>query len=127
VLHTDFAALTLRSVEAQDIWAMEIYTDKLEVENNETERRFQTRIGEHIAFTKYYRSQDLITLVHTEVPKPLEGQGVAGKLARAALDYARSNRLYVVPQCSFMADYIRKHPEHQSLVDPDSRWLLSES
>ncbi|PYQ38868.1 MAG: hypothetical protein DMF77_23120 [Acidobacteria bacterium] len=45
--------------------------------------------------------------------------GVAGKLARAALEYAREHNLSVIPRCPFVAAYIRKHPEYQSLVQAD--------
>jgi len=53
------------------------------------------------------------------VPPALEGRGIAGKLARAALDYARERKLSVIPRCPFVAAYIRKHPEYQSLVRAD--------
>jgi predicted GNAT family acetyltransferase len=33
------------------------------------------------------------------------------------LDYARTQGLQVVPLCSFIAGYIRKHPEYQDLVE----------
>lgn len=56
---------------------------------------------------------------HTEVPESLRGQGIAAKLARAALDHARENQWKVVPACSFIEVYIKRNPEYQGLVvDP---------
>jgi predicted GNAT family acetyltransferase len=53
---------------------------------------------------------------HTEVPPSLRGQGVAAQLARAALDHAAANRWKVVPACSYIELYIRRHPEYAGLV-----------
>ena len=58
---------------------------------------------------------------HTVVPLALEGHGIAGRLARAALDYARDRGLSVVPLCPYVADYIGKHPEYEDLVAGEDR------
>jgi predicted GNAT family acetyltransferase len=41
---------------------------------------------------------------------------MAGTLAHAALEYARSNKLTVIPVCPYVIAYLAKHPEYQSLV-----------
>jgi predicted GNAT family acetyltransferase len=92
------------------------------VENNESAKRFEAHVNGHVAFLQYHYSKDGIVLAHTEVPPALEGRGLAGKLARTALDYAQAHKLRVIPLCSFVASYIRKHPEYQSLVHPEYRW-----
>jgi predicted GNAT family acetyltransferase len=89
------------------------------VENNEKAQQFQVRVEGHLALIQYVHSNGSIIFVHTEVPPALEGRGIAGKLARAALEYAREHKLSVVPRCPFVAAYIRKHPEYQSLVHAD--------
>jgi predicted GNAT family acetyltransferase len=53
------------------------------------------------------------------VPAKLEGKGIGNALAAAALDYARSEGLRVVPRCEFIAAFIRRHREYQDLVDDD--------
>ena len=93
--------------------------DALVVENNEKGRQFQVRVEGHLALIQYAYSNGSIVFVHTEVPPALEGRGIAGKLARAALEYAREHKLSVIPRCPFVAAYIRKHPEYQSLVRAD--------
>jgi predicted GNAT family acetyltransferase len=57
-----------------------------------------------------------ILLKHTEVPQALRGGGIAGTLAHAALEYARSHDLTVIPVCPYVIAYLAKHPEYQSLV-----------
>ena len=48
---------------------------------------------------------------HTEVPPALGGRGIAGKLVAAAVAYARSANLRVVPNCSYARSWLAKHPE----------------
>jgi predicted GNAT family acetyltransferase len=46
----------------------------------------------------------------------LRGRGIAETLVRAALEDARVQGRRVVPQCSYVAMFIRRHPEFQPLV-----------
>jgi uncharacterized protein len=93
--------------------------DALVVKNDENAQQFQVRVEGHLALIRYVYSNGSIIFVHTEVPPALEGRGIAGKLARAALEYAREHKLSVIPRCPFVAAYIRKHPDYQSLVRAD--------
>ena len=95
---------------------MEKDADDIRVENNESEQRFQIGSGEAVAFLQYELSDGGMALTHTEVAPELEGRGLAAKLAQAALEHARERGLKVVPACSFVATYIRRHPEYEPLV-----------
>jgi hypothetical protein len=57
-----------------------------------------------------------ITLWHTEVPPALRGRGLAGVLAKTALEYARDNNLKVDVICPSVASFLAKNPEFQRLV-----------
>jgi uncharacterized protein len=57
-----------------------------------------------------------ITLWHTEVPEALRGRGIAGMLAKTALEYARDRQLKVDVVCPLVANYVSKNPEFQALV-----------
>jgi predicted GNAT family acetyltransferase len=92
--------------------------DAVEVTHNEATRRFEARVNGRSAFVTYRRLNGTIIFDHTEVPPPLEKHGLAGKLVKAALEYARSAALKVVPLCPYVASYIRKHPEYQALLSP---------
>ena len=104
---------------------MEFLND-VTVVNNEEAHRFEARLGNEMALISYRRTGDRIAFRHAEVPVAFEGKGVAGKLARAALDFARANKLQVVPVCPFVASYIRKHAEYQDLLSPGDRERLAE-
>lgn len=86
------------------------------VRNNEEASRYETTVGGHLAKIDYRLGGSIITLVHTEVPPALEGQGVGSALAAFALDEARARGYTVVPRCPFVAAYIRRHPKYQPLV-----------
>jgi uncharacterized protein len=76
----------------------------------------QTRAG----FLAYRREPGAVVLVHTDIDPAFEGQGLGSRLVAGALADLRSRGLRLVPLCPFVADYLRRHPEHQDLVVRDS-------
>ena len=96
---------------------MEINLDDVIFHNDESHGRFEAKVYGLTAFIKYRRSDETVTYVHTEVPAELEGQGLAAKMTRAALDDARAKGLKVVALCPYVAGYIRKHAEYQDLLE----------
>jgi hypothetical protein len=67
-----------------------------------------------------YRPVDArtIDLVHTGVPEEAAGQGIAGKLAKAAFAWARQNGMKLVVTCPFVTKWLERHPEERDLVSP---------
>jgi probable F420-dependent oxidoreductase len=45
------------------------------------------------------------------VPDELEGQGIGGRLVRAAVDAAAREDLTIVPRCPFARDWLKRHPD----------------
>jgi predicted GNAT family acetyltransferase len=86
------------------------------VVRNEEKSRFEVHLGGHLAELEYKLRGERIIFAHTRVPAPLEGQGIGSALVRAGLDSARESGLTVVPQCSFVRNYIERHSEYQDLV-----------
>jgi len=96
------------------------------VQNNAAEHRYEVRLGDQIAELTYRRDGDVITFLHTGVPAALEGRGIAGEMARTALDDARAQHLTVVPLCPFVAAYIRRHPAYLDLLTAAGRQRLQQ-
>ncbi len=88
------------------------------ITHDEAAQRFETRTPAGVAECHYRRHGPLLVLHHTEVPPALRGQGVAGELVAAALAWARAQGLQVRPTCSYVAAYMRRHPETQDLLEP---------
>ncbi len=95
---------------------MELNLNDVLVKNNEEAHRFEATVDGLHAFLAYRLTPDRMVLLHTEVPAPLEGHGLAAKLTRAALDFARAHRLRVVPLCPYVADFLRKNTEYLDLL-----------
>lgn len=87
-----------------------------DIRNNEEKSRFETTVDGKTAFSAYDRNGDTVTFTHTEVPPELEGKGIAGAIVKHALEDARSNNLGVVAACSYVASYVRRHPEYEDLL-----------
>jgi predicted GNAT family acetyltransferase len=68
----------------------------------------------------YRRSGDRWLFVHTEIDPAFDGRGLGSRLARAALDDVASQGGRVVPLCPFIAGWIERHPEYDTLVDHDA-------
>jgi uncharacterized protein len=78
--------------------------------------RFELRVDDGLAVLEYRCEGNRLYLLHTEVPEALTGQGLAGTLARAALEHARAAGLRVVPWCPFVRAYLQQHPEYAALA-----------
>lgn len=85
------------------------------VRDNPDKHRFELELDGHIAFSEYKRADDVLTVMHTEVPKAHAGKGVGSALVRGMLDIARAQKLRVRPLCPFVAAYIDKHAEYADL------------
>lgn len=86
------------------------------VRDNKAEHEFELVVDGHRAVAAYQLEDDTIVFTHTVVPKAIEGRGVASKLIRGALDQVRDRGLKVIPQCPFVAAYIKRHPDVQDLL-----------
>ena len=87
-----------------------------EPHDNPAKSRFELIESGETAFAAYEQDGDTMTFTHTIVPPVLEGQGIASRLVAYALGEARERGLKVRAACSFVADYIERHPEMQDLL-----------
>jgi uncharacterized protein len=90
--------------------------DTSNITNNVAAHRFELRTDGGLAVLQYVLRDGSIDFTHTKVPQKAEGQGFAGALVHAALEYARNEKLTVVPTCPFVKAYLAKHAEYADLV-----------
>jgi len=90
--------------------------EEIQITHNPDERRFETWIDGKLSKLDYIQDGKNFVITHVGVDPALRGQGVAGKIVQAGLEYARDNSFRVIPMCSYAAAYIRKHPEYAELT-----------
>lgn len=91
-------------------------TTPIDVRHEPGRDRFVATVDGSQAVLDYQRGDRMISLVHTGVPAAIGGRGVAAALVRAALDHARAEGLKVVPACSYVAAYFKRHPQDADLL-----------
>ncbi len=80
-------------------------------------RRFEIRHeSDELAVLTYTPLGGAMNFDHTHVPESLRGRGIAADLTRGALLEARRLGWKIVPGCSYVAAFIRRHPEFEDLL-----------
>jgi uncharacterized protein len=91
-------------------------SDDLQVVDDPAGPRYEARLGTAVAgYTEYRRVRGRVIFIHTEVDPAMEGKGIGGKLARAALDDVRAQGLTFSVKCPFIASWLRRHPEYDDI------------
>lgn len=88
----------------------------IDVVHNAPASRFEAVVDGRSCVADYMLQRSVMVMHHTHVPAALRGRGVAAALVHEALAYARSQGLRVRPQCSYVASYMRRHPETRDLI-----------
>lgn len=85
--------------------------------NNTASNRIEAKLDtEVIGLVDYELTEDNVLIVpHTEVNTKYEGQGIAGAMTKALLDFAETNNYKVLPICPYTKTYIDRHPEYHKL------------
>lgn len=81
------------------------------IRHNPAESRFEATVDGLLSVADYRREPGRAVFTHTFVPPALRGRGIAEQLVRAGLAWARAEKLQVVPQCSYVAVFLQRHPE----------------
>lgn len=74
--------------------------------------------GEKLLAEVIFPAQDGVAHIdRTFVDDSLRGQGVAGKLVRAAVDQIRADGMKAQPTCSYAVTWFENHPEEADLLE----------
>ncbi len=82
-----------------------------EIIHQPEQKMFKTTLEGRTAFVQYRLMNNSLDIIHTIVPKPLEGQGIAGALVKTAYEYALENNLKPKATCSYAVKWLERHPE----------------
>lgn len=81
------------------------------VTHNADRHRYELPTDHGLAIAVYRQQGDSRVFTHTEVPPADEGKGLGAKVVWAALEDTRRRGLKIVPLCSFVVAFVRRHPE----------------
>lgn len=88
----------------------------LTIQHRVDEKIFESVVEGHRCIVVYTLHNQVMTITHTGVPSAVGGRGIAAEITAFVLKYAKNKGLKVVPQCSYTAAYIHKHPEFTTLL-----------
>jgi uncharacterized protein len=89
--------------------------------DNTDAHRYEIYQGdERAGLLEYHLHGNEIAFLHTEISPPFEGRGLGSALARHVLDEARERGQAVRPYCTFIRDWMLRHPDYIELV-PDAQ------
>ncbi|MGL5937762.1 MAG: GNAT family N-acetyltransferase [Phocaeicola sp.] len=89
---------------------------KEKIIHNSNNYTFQIEEEEFLAFLSYTYEDGVLNLLSVQVPKALEGRGIAAALTQRALEYAREKDYKVIPICPYVKAYIERYPDYQTLL-----------
>lgn len=92
-------------------------SDQIQIEHSETPVHGEFTIGRDAIMTYRKVGDRHIEVNHTRVAREAQGRGLAGKLYRAVVEYARSQGLKVTPTCSYVVKMFERFPEDRDLLD----------
>jgi uncharacterized protein len=98
---------------------VKIDLEKLDVIHNPAQNRFEVWIQGQLSKLDYIQDEKNFVITHVGVYPDHRGQGVAGKIVDASLEYAKQNSLRVIPMCSYAAAHIRANPQYIELTNQE--------
>lgn len=90
-------------------------SSQLDIRHEPAMHRFVTVVERTEAHLEYILGGGVMTITHTIVPAAIGGRGIAGKLVRAAVDFADAEGLKIDPRCSYSGIWMDRHPEYERL------------
>lgn len=87
--------------------------------NNKSQQQYELTVEGYRSFIDYEIKDNTIYLTHTEVPEELEGQGVAAEMVEKAFHDIEKRGLKLVPYCSYVGIYLKRHPEWNRLLNEE--------
>lgn len=85
---------------------------ELEIRHDPEKRIVHTTVDGHTAHVEYSIHDGMLDILHTVVPPPVEGRGIASALVRHVFDYALRHGLKPEATCSYARTWLARHQEY---------------
>ncbi|WP_255770842.1 GNAT family N-acetyltransferase [Pseudarthrobacter sulfonivorans] len=97
--------------------------NEITISNNPDRERYEVLDAGKVIGKAWYKAYDdggpaERIFYHTVINEDYAGQGLAGRLAKVALDETVAAGLGIVPVCPFIKSYINRHPEYDGSAVP---------
>jgi predicted GNAT family acetyltransferase len=86
----------------------------MEIQHDIKERKVFTIKDGLEAHVEYVLKDGTLDIVHTYVPKELEGQGIASAIVKYTYDFALKQGLKPSATCSYAATWLARHPDYNT-------------
>lgn len=86
------------------------------ITDNPDKSRYELDVDGQIVFAVYRRDGSTLAIRHVEAPPSLRGTGAASRLMHGVMDIARTQRLKVLPLCSYAAAWLSRHEKYRDLL-----------
>lgn len=80
-----------------------------EIVHDKEQNRFYTVHDGYEAFVEYTVENGSLNIIHTVVPKPLSGRGIAAELVSAAYKYADDSGFARKAECSYAIAWLKRN------------------
>jgi predicted GNAT family acetyltransferase len=90
--------------------------EDIQLIKNEPIHNFELFVDGQRAFIDYKQKDNKVYLIHTEVPETLKGKGVAEAIVEKTLTYLEANHYKLVPLCSYVQMFLKRHPDWNRLL-----------
>jgi predicted GNAT family acetyltransferase len=88
-----------------------------EIMHDETDNKFYVVVDGSEAYLRYLViDKNTIEMIKTYVPPELRDRGLAADIVRRGLNFAEENNLKIIPTCSYVATFIKRHKEFEHLL-----------
>lgn len=77
--------------------------------DNASANRFEYRVGEHVAYADYRRTDKALYIDYVEAPPALRGTGAAGELMQHIVKVALAENREIIPICGYAATWLRRN------------------
>jgi predicted GNAT family acetyltransferase len=84
--------------------------------NNKESQQFEMYVDGKKSFIEYQQEDDVLYLVHTEVPEEQGGKGIAADLVEKTFNYIEEQNLKVVPECSYVQAFLKRNPDWERIL-----------
>jgi hypothetical protein len=86
------------------------------VRKNDALNRFELEAGGYTATATFRIEGNVMNFISTQCPPSLRNKGIATQLIQGAMEIAREEKYKVIATCSFVANFLSRHPEFSDLT-----------